>query len=99
MYRASTPTHYFRLPYAPEEIKEIWLTYTQNGTKILRKTMNDLTHDDGVWSIRLTQEETNKFSDAWATAQIRVLLNNGDSFPSKEFRLVVHDVLDDEVMA
>jgi hypothetical protein len=99
MYRASTPTHYFRLPYAPEEIKEIWLTYSQSGANLLRKTMDELTYKDGVWSIRLTQEETNKFSDVYATAQIRVLLNNGDSFPSEKFRLVVHDVLDDEVMA
>lgn len=98
MYRASTPTHYFRLPYEPEEIEEIWLNYEQNGRKILKKTMADLTYADDIWSIRLTQEETNLFSDALAMAQIRVLLNNGDSFPSEKFRLAVHDVLDDEVM-
>ena len=98
MYRASTPTHYFQLPYGPEEIKEIWLTYSQNGENVLRKTKADLTYNDGVWSIRLTQEETKKFSDVYAAAQIRVLLKNGDSFPSVKFRLVVHDVLDDEVM-
>lgn len=98
MYRASTPTHYFRLPYEPEEIEEIWLNYEQNGQKILKKTMADLTYADDIWSIRLTQEETNLFSDAWAMAQIRVLLKNGDSFPSGKFRLAVHDVIDDGVM-
>lgn len=98
MYRASTPTHYFRLPYEVDEIKEIWLTYDQNGENLLRKTMADLTHEDGIWSIRLTQEETNLFSNTWASAQIRVLLKNGDSFPSGTFRLQVCDVLDDEVM-
>ena len=98
MYRASTPTHYFRLPYEADEIKEIRLTYSQNGDNLLMKTKDDLTHEDGIWSVRLTQEETNLFSDAWANAQIRVLLKNGDSFPSGKFRLQVFDVLDDEVM-
>lgn len=98
MYRASTPTHYFQLPYEPEAIKEIWLTYAQNGKNILRKTMADLLFDDGVWSVRLSQRETNLFSQPWATAQFRVLLKNGDSFPSEKFRLSVEDVLDDEVM-
>lgn len=98
MYRASTPTHFFRLPYEPEEIKEIWLNYAQNDKPVLKKTMADLSYADGIWSIRLTQEETKLFSDTWATAQIRVLLKNGDSFPSAKFRVSVHDVIDDEVM-
>lgn len=98
MYRASTPTHYFRLRYEPDAIKEIWLSYTQDGKLILRKTIDSFKFEDGVWSVRLTQEETNLFSESWATARIRVLLKNGDSFPSQKFRLPVYDVEDDEVM-
>ena len=98
MYRASTPTHYFNIPFPAEDIRAIKLTYAQNGSKILSKTMDDLTQEDGFWKITLTQEETNKFIDAWASAQLRVLLQDGRSIPSDVFRIRVWDVLDDEVM-
>lgn len=98
MYRASTTKHYFNIPFPAEDIRAIKLTYAQNGSKILSKTMDDLTQEAGFWKIILTQEETNKFIAGWASGQLRVLLQDGRSIPSVEFRFRVWDVLDDEVM-
>ena len=98
MYRASTPTHKLRIPIQPELIADLKLTYTQNGKVILEKEKADMTNEGQVWSVTLTQEETNLFSADYALAQVRYLGTDGRSFPSKTFRLYVGAVLNDEVM-
>lgn len=98
MYRASTPTHFFKIPVDAEMIQDIKLTYAQAGKPVLNKTKEDLTLEDGWWKITLTQEEANLFAEAFATAQLRVLTTGGQCFPSAPVRLFVHGVLDDEVM-
>lgn len=98
MYRASTPTHRFRIPIAPENIAKILLTYTQNDKIVLEKTEADLTNEGHVWSLTLTQEETNLFASDYAQVQVRYLGTDGRSFPSRKFRLFVGAVSNDEVM-
>lgn len=101
MYRASTPRHELKLPWDKSEIKELWLTYSQNGAIVLEKKHSEDAFDveDNVWAVQLTQEETNLFKADYADAQIRILFTDGTSLPSKVFRLPVLAVLNDEVMA
>lgn len=100
MYRASTPRHEMKVPWAQDEIKELWLTYSQNGEIVLEKkhSAGDFAVTDDVWAVQLTQEETNLFKADYADAQIRILFTDGTSLPSKVFRLPVLAVLNDEVM-
>lgn len=101
MYRASTPTHRMNIPFDEADISELWLTYTQDDEIVLEKkhSAGDFTVADGVWSVALTQEETNLFKADYAQAQIRILFADGTCLPSKAFRLPVLAVLNDEVMA
>lgn len=98
MYRASTPTHRLLIPIDPTTIVKLKLTYSQHDRIVLEKTQADMTNDGYIWTVTLTQEETNLFEGDSADAQIRYLDSNGKSFPSKKFRLYVGDVLNDEVM-
>ena len=101
MYRASTPIHRMTVPFAVAEISDLWLTYSQDGEKVLEKThkAGDFTVEGMVWSVQLTQEETKLFKADTAEAQIRILFADGTSLPSRTFRLPVLPVLNDEVMA
>lgn len=98
MKRASTPIHRLELPFAQAEIVDLWLTYSQNDKIVLEKKKEDFTVEDRVWSVRLTQEETNLFKADTAQAQIRVLFTDGTVLPSEIFAVSVGPVLNDEVM-
>lgn len=98
MYRASTPTHRLLIPIDPATIVKLKLTYSQHDRIILEKTEADMTNEGYIWTVELTQEETNLFEGAYADVQVRYLDSNGKSFPSKMFRLYVGNVLNDEVM-
>lgn len=100
MYRASTPIHRLRFRIAPENIADILLTYTQNDKIILEKTKGDMTNEGNVWSVTLTQEETNLFKgDDYASLQVRYLGTDGQSFPTRKFQIYVKDVSNDKVMS
>lgn len=120
MYRATTPIHTFVFDVDPEEtFKEILISYAQDGTVLLEKTKEDLTvvekeDSDGnkYWeaSVRLTQEETNKFSaqsgvclgsqNAVKTVdiQVRALTYADEAVASEKMMVIVKDVLNDEVL-
>ena len=98
MKRGSTPTHSFCYPFAYDDVKTLLLTYKQKGKIILRKGKEDMTAENGVWSITLTQEETNLFSKGTAATMIRGLLQNGRVATLEEEIFSVEDVHDDEVL-
>ena len=99
MYRASTPKHYFKIPSDMDTVNNVWLSYAQNGKKVLRRDLSTMQNYEGdIWFVQLTQEETNLFDTGIADAQIRILFKDGTSFPSKTFKVRVNYVIDDEVM-
>ncbi len=98
MVRGSTPTHIFHYPVSYDMVKTLLLTYKQNGEIILRKGKEDMTEKDGMWSITLTQEETNLFSKGTAYTMIRGLLTTGKVATLEESSFKVYDVHDDEVL-
>lgn len=104
MYRATTPKHIFTLPIPTSNCKDILITYAQKGKIIIEKHKDDgvlpsgMTLDGDDVIIVLTQEETNKFKENKATAQIRVLTNGGKVCASKRFQISVKGVDDDQIL-
>ena len=51
----TTPTHTFKLPFNTKVIKELKITYAQDGQIKLEKRYKDCTLNEDEISIRLTQ--------------------------------------------
>lgn len=99
MYRATTPTHTFELPFEYEQfVKKILITYKQGSKIVLEKTeTDDITINGKTVSYQLTQSETKLFEkDIIVDIQIRVLTNGGQSIASQEWHRLVNDVLNDK---
>lgn len=86
------------LPFEAASLKDILVTYAQNGDTVLEKTMADMTADGDTWTVTLTQEETNLFKPGYADVQLRVFTADEKSIPSRVMKLWVGAVLNDEVM-
>lgn len=103
MYRATTPTHTFKLPIETNTCSEILVSYKQKDV-VLEKHYQDGTLPDGMTLsgknivIILTQDETNQFKEGTAQVQIRVLTNGGSAMASQVFKLFVFDVINEEVL-
>ena len=107
MIRLTTPIHSFLFDTDPSVYERILITYAQGNRIVLEKEKDDLTieqeptTDGTVWSasFRLTQEETKAFSPNSAVKiQIRVLTEAGEALASEQIRVLVSDVLNDEVL-
>ena len=100
MRRLTTPEHKFTLQIDPSVIDKIRITYAQNNVIILTKEGNDVSIDDNIAKVKLTQEETKKFTAGKeAEIQVRVLTLGNDALASDIIKIDVTKVLDDEVMA
>ena len=98
MYRATTPTHTFELPFEYEQyVEKILITYKQGDEIVLEKSENDIVVDGKVVSFQLTQEETNLFKpNIMCDIQIRILTIGGQAYASQEWHRTVEDVLNDK---
>ena len=95
----TTPTHTFKLPFDTKVIKELKITYAQDGQIKLEKRYKDCTLNEDEVSIKLTQEETFLF-DAIKNieVQMRILTQAGDAL-SSDIRVVgAKRCLDSEVL-
>ena len=99
MRRATTPIHTFTFPdnVKVEEVTEALVSYSQNGQKILEKTLNDLTADttNNTFSLALTENETKLFAPGKALIQVRVKVSGG-ALASQMIWLNVKPVLNSE---
>ena len=98
MYRATTPTHAFKLPFEANMLKEIRITYAQGDTIVLEKTEADCTLSGNTVSLMLTQEETLLFNAERVNIQMRVLTTDGVVMASNKKSVIVQDVLNEEVL-
>ena len=55
MRQTTTPTHSFCIPFEPEMVERLLLTYTQNNVIVLEKRKEDMDVNGQVWSVKLTQ--------------------------------------------
>lgn len=99
MRRLTTPEHRFTLQIDPSVINKIRITYAQNNAIVLTKENDDVSLDGNVATVKLTQEETKKFTaDKEVEIQVRVLTLGNDALASDIIKVDVQKVLDDEVM-
>lgn len=100
MYRATTPTHIFKLPFAYNDyVSKCLITYSQNGNIVFEKTENDIEANGETITLKLTQEETKLFDEEKiVSVQVRVLTKNNTALASKIQLIPVSNVLNDEVL-
>lgn len=103
MYRVTTPTHTFTLPFDTSLCSAIQVTYEQGKVELV-KEYNDNTLPSGMTLdgddviILLSQEETKQFKLGKVNVQLRVLTTNNEAFASKVFKLPVTDVLNEDIL-
>ena len=99
MIQGTTPTHIFRIPLSVENIKNVRITYAQNGTVVLTKELEDCTTNGNEVMCQLSQEETFGFDSSLPVdIQFRVLTNSGDALASRVQRVTMVTVLDGAVL-
>lgn len=100
MRRGTNPLLTFELP-EPITISALYITFQQNGTTVLEKTLTDAEYnaETGVINLPLTQEDTLLFSDTvpmWV--QIRLRDNLGNAVASEPMRVDVGEIYKDGVI-
>lgn len=98
--RGTTPQHDFELPYTLDLIKDLRITYAQNGTAIFTKQKDKCILTDGQVSVKLTQQETLSLKPKYKVfIEIKILLFNNDVVRTEDpIILRVIDTSDEEVM-
>lgn len=99
MIRGTTPTHIFEIPFDSSLLKRVQITYTQAGQNLVVKNIEDCVLDGCSITVKLTQEETFKFSHKKnVEVQIRVLTNDDTAMATTIREVPIGRVLNDEVL-
>ena len=99
MFKGTTPTHTFEVPFDTSLIKEVKITYSQRDEEILVKRTKDCKLSGRSISTRLSQEDTFLFADnTMVTIQMRILTNSGDALIAEPIMMAVGKCLADEVL-
>lgn len=81
------------------EYSVLYITYTQGGTVRLEKSLTEVSVQEGVITVQLTQEETLAFRPGSGVAiQIRLRTAAGLALASDVISVRVEDVLKDGVI-
>lgn len=100
MYRGTTPTLKFILPFDAGLLKEAWITLGQDNEEIVNKTLSDCTTDGTTLSVLLTQSDTLALSHEYRTyVQLRVLLTDGTALASKTFKMRTNYIIRNGVIS
>lgn len=99
MYRGTTPTLSFKLPFNTSDLSAAWVTLAQDGRVIIDKPMSDCVLEGNVLAVTLTQEETLKLTAENRTeVQLRVKTTDGIAMASTIWRVETEKILKDEVI-
>lgn len=100
MYRGTTPTLTFTLPFEVEQISKISLVFFQNHKLVFEKTKEDFTFEGNNLILKLTEKETLQFeaSSNQVELQFRFVVG-GDVLASKIMKLEVQRILQDGVLS
>lgn len=101
MRRGTTPTIVYHLPAEANGIvKDIRLTFEQDGETVIEKTLADCTLDGVDLTVSLSQEETLKFNAlSVIKMQMKILTFDGKIIPSKEKFVFCRDILNEEILS
>ena len=94
-----TPTHNFTLPISEEYVRNVEITYSQNGKIILQKYLRDCTINGNKVSVTLSQLDTFAFTGGVnVEIQIRVIDVGGMVTPSDVICISCDKCLSTEVL-
>lgn len=101
MIRGTTPRHVFEFKDVEDisNLKEITITYEQNGELVLYKTLSNLVIDGNIASFRLTQEEALAFEERTPVeVQVKILDEDDNVYASRIFTIPVLKILDEAIL-
>lgn len=99
MNKGTTPTHTFNITIDTSLIKEIKITYSQNGEEVLVKRTQDCTIEKNKIITHLSQEDTFLFnSDDAVSIQVRILTTANEALTSQIMKIKAEVCLDKEVL-
>ena len=77
MYRGTTPTHNFKVPFDTTNITRLSISYAQDDVVVLEKELRDCEITEGNISVRLTEEDTLTFDSDKKTVDVQLLVGFG----------------------
>ena len=100
MIRGTTPTHTFTLPFDASTFKTIRVIYSQGSEPTLVKTGDEVKASGNTLTVKLTQDDTLKFSTkSVVKIQIRLLSHDGEALASDIMCKSALELLENEVIA
>lgn len=78
MYRGTTPTLEFELPFECCEMIKCHIAFSQNGEVVLEKTMNDCLQNGKLLSCKLSEEDTLKLDCSESILEIQLRVQCGE---------------------
>ena len=98
MYRGTTPTIGFQLPFECSYIGVLNIAFAQNDKVIFEKTLRDCELDGRIIAVRLTENETLSLNDRKELEiQLRVAIGN-NKFASNIIKTTVGRILKEGVL-
>ncbi len=94
MYRGTTPTLEFTIPFDTTLIGQAYVTLCQNGVTVLEKDKAECSITESSILVPLTQRDTLALkADTGIEVQLRVLTVTGDALVSKIYRTTAERIL------
>ena len=99
MFRGTTPTLNFELPFAADTIADGFISIAQNRRVVIDKPISDWIISGNTIKVTLTQEETLHLVVSNTTEiQLRVKLADGTALASEIFTVSTERILKDGVI-
>lgn len=98
MFRGTTPVNKFTTATDLSDADVVCITYKQADKVIVERQKDSITFGEGFFSVKLTQEETLKFSERAVSIQIRARFPDGTAIASNIITTSAEDVLKDGVI-
>lgn len=78
MYRGTTPTFTFKLPFVGEQITVLNVCFAQQGQVVLEKSLSDCVVEGNMVQVMLTEEETLLFDSKKGMVEMQLRVGCGD---------------------
>ena len=97
MWRGTTPTYSFTLPEGIRlgDFSAVFLTFSQNGHRVLEKTIDELEATEDGFQLLFSQADTLCFSPGPVKIQLRARMPDGTAVASNIISTTAQEVLKD----
>lgn len=93
MYRGTTPTLLFTMPFNSTGITVLYVTFQQEGKNVLEKALDDVEWEGNEIKIKLTQEDTLKLGEGDVMIQIRLKFEDDTAMASDIIYTFAQEIL------